>query len=475
MEEMGLNSEEKEKRITQLYKIETEYTRARRVRLSSDTFKTIRIIGKGSFGEVHLVQMKGTGKLYAMKKLRKSTMIERNQVSHVKNERDALALLNDFTQNNPWVTKLYYSFQDALYLYFIMEYVPGGDMMTQLMKLQVLTEDETRFYIAELVLAVDSVHGVSFIHRDIKPDNILIDKCGHIKLTDFGLSIGLSSEDKVETLRARYKDKDRYSSLKDNEKPPKREEDDTEAINVTYSRPGGEPTGLSLRKTDERFSSWNAKRRVLAFSEVGTPDYMAPDVLNRESSDNAYGEEADWWSVGVIMFEMLAGFPIFYSNEEDENEPSTFEKILEYPKYLEEALSEVSLSPMAEDLIRRFCSDKKVRIGRNGVEEIKSHPFFKGIDWDNIRKGDGPLIPQISHPLDTRYFPKYDVDEIEDEQIREEMKQMEEQDKDFPRWRGRRLRQNDLPFIGFTYKNFAAVPSLLSATPKKEPTSFKRY
>jgi len=118
-----------------------------------------------------------------MKKLRKSTIIDRNQVTHVRSERDAMSLLNgEKTDQNSWVPRLYYSFQDALYLYFVMEYVPGGDLMTLLKKYKVFTEDQTRFYIAELVLAVASVHRVSFIHRDIKPDNILIDITGHIKL-----------------------------------------------------------------------------------------------------------------------------------------------------------------------------------------------------------------------------------------------------------------------------------------------------
>jgi len=185
----------------------------------------------------------------------------------------------------------------------------------------------------------------------------------------------------------------------------------------------------------------------------------------------------------LFICDSLAGFPTFYADDDDENDVSTFEKILNWRKYLEEAISEVELSPEAEHLIRRFCCDKKDRIGRKGVEEIKSHPFFKGIDWDNIRKGNGPFVPQISHPLDTRHFPQYDVDAIEDEQSQEEIRQMEEEDKDFPRWRGRRLRQNDLPFIGFTYKNLAAVPSLLSLpqtgdgpSPSREPpTHFKRY
>jgi len=218
-------------------------------------------------------------------------------------------------------------------------------------------------------------------------------------------------------------------------------------------------------KKDERFSSWNAKRRVLAYSEVGTPDYMSPDVLSPK--DEGYGQEADWWSVGVILFEMLSGFPPFYSDDTDST--STFEKILDWKLYVDEAISEVNLSPEAEDLIRKFCCDKKDRIGRNSVEEIKNHPFFNGIDWDNIRCSKGPFVPKLEHPTDTSNFPEYEIDVDEDGRIRQEMIKMEEEDKVYPRWRGRRLRQNDIPFIGFTYKNIEeAMENLLhySLVPK---------
>jgi len=372
-------------------------------------------------------------------------MIERNQVHHVLSERYALTLLNNFYHQNPWVTRLYCSFQDALYLYFVMEYVPGGDMMSQLMKLEVFTEAETRFYIAELVLAVASVHRVSFIHRDIKPDNILIDINGHIKLSNFGLSTGLSPEDRVITPR----------SIIDG-KPDKNTNDNTPITDTPMDKT--DRPHLSALKKDERFSSWKCKRRVLAHSEVGTPDYMAPDVLNPKGE--GYGQEADWWSVGIIMFEMLAGFPPFYSDDTDAT--STFEKILEWKSYIDEAISEVNLSSEAEDLIRQFCCDKKDRIGRGGVEEIKNHPFFKGIDWDNIRSSDGPFVPKLDHPKDTSNFPEYEIDVDVADWIKQEMLKMEIEDKIYPRWRGRRLRQNDIPFIGFTYKNIEeAMDALL--------------
>jgi len=194
---------------------------------------------------------------------------------------------------------------------------------------------------------------------------------------------------------------------------------------------------------------------VLAHSEVGTPDYMAPDVLN--PNGEGYGQEADWWSVGIIMFEMLAGFPPFYSDDTDAL--STFEKILRWNEYVNEAITKVDLSPEAEDLIRKFCCDKKDRIGRNGVDEIKNHPFFKGIDWDNIRCSNGPFVPKLEHPLDTSNFPEYDID-VKDSQIIHQPIKMEEESKLVPRWRGRRLL--DDPFIGFAYKSIEEPTDLLN-------------
>lgn len=145
----------------------------------------MKVIGKGAFGEVRLVQKKDTGKIYAMKTLLKSEMYKKDQLAHVKAERDVLA-----GSDSPWVVSLYYSFQDAQYLYLIMEFLPGGDLMTMLIRWQLFTEDVTRFYMAECILAIETIHKLGFIHRDIKPDNILIDIRGHIKLSDFGLSTG---------------------------------------------------------------------------------------------------------------------------------------------------------------------------------------------------------------------------------------------------------------------------------------------
>ncbi|XP_069133279.1 serine/threonine-protein kinase tricornered-like [Argopecten irradians] len=164
---------------------ETEFLRLKRSRLDIDDFSPIKVIGRGAFGEVRLVQKKDTGHVYAMKILRKQDMLDKDQVAHVRAERDVLV-----EADHQWVVKMYYSFQDAQNLYLIMEFLPGGDMMTLLMKKDTLTEEQTQFYVSETVLSIDSIHKLGFIHRDIKPDNLLLDAKGHIKLSDFGLCTG---------------------------------------------------------------------------------------------------------------------------------------------------------------------------------------------------------------------------------------------------------------------------------------------
>jgi len=180
-----MSDERKQRQLVQHGKKESTFLRLRRTKLGLDDFRTVKVIGKGAFGEVRLVQKTDTGKIYAMKTLKKEEMLKKDQLAHVRAERDVLA-----ESNSAWVVQLFYSFQDPAYLYLIMEFLPGGDLMTMLIKYDTFSEDVTRFYMAACVLAIEAVHNLGFIHRDIKPDNILIDKDGHIKLSDFGLSTG---------------------------------------------------------------------------------------------------------------------------------------------------------------------------------------------------------------------------------------------------------------------------------------------
>ncbi|KAH0625116.1 hypothetical protein JD844_033248, partial [Phrynosoma platyrhinos] len=185
MAKAGLCEAEREQMRKILYQKESNYNRLKRAKMDKSMFVKIKTLGIGAFGEVCLACKVDTHALYAMKTLRKKDVLNRNQVAHVKAERDILA-----EADNEWVVKLYYSFQDKENLYFVMDYIPGGDMMSLLIRMEVFPEKLARFYIAELTLAIESVHKMGFIHRDIKPDNILIDLDGHIKLTDFGLCTG---------------------------------------------------------------------------------------------------------------------------------------------------------------------------------------------------------------------------------------------------------------------------------------------
>lgn len=154
-----MSDERKNRRIQQHIKQENRYLRLRRARLCADDFDVIKVIGRGAYGEVCLVQKKDNGKIYAMKTMLKSKIGE-NDLAHVTSERDVMA-----DSDSPWVVELFYSFQDATKLYLIMEFLPGGDMMTMLIKYEIFTEDVTRFYIAEIVLAIEAVHKMGFIHR----------------------------------------------------------------------------------------------------------------------------------------------------------------------------------------------------------------------------------------------------------------------------------------------------------------------
>merc|ERR1719427_2508772 len=176
---LKLNSKKKQMMLQRA----KEKRRKLKKKVTVEHFQTVKIIGRGAFGEVRVVKKKDDQEVYAMKTMLKKEMIDKNQVAHIKAERDLLS-----AADNPWLVKLLYSFQDDKYLYLVMEYCGGGDLMTILMREDILTESQTRFYMAELACAINSVHELKFVHRDLKPDNVLIANNGHIKLSDFGLA-----------------------------------------------------------------------------------------------------------------------------------------------------------------------------------------------------------------------------------------------------------------------------------------------
>ena len=375
-----MNDKQKEEMRQNFLHIQAEQMRQGRRKMNIREFEPLTIIGRGAFGEVRVCRQISTGDIVAIKKMRKEDMLNKNQLMHVRTEKEIM------TASNPWIVKLKYSFQDDYYLYLVMDFLPGGDLMNLLMKKEVLTEDEARFYTAEMILAVDSVHKLNCIHRDLKPDNILIDKNGHIQLSDFGL--------------AKIADKTFFPiTQKDNVGPQK-------LVNNAFDSITSANTNYSNNAPTQNIRSANGLRprrnRLIAYSTVGTPDYIAPEVF----SQNGYGEEADWWSIGVMFFEMVVGFPPFFS----ENPSDTCKKIVKWREHFS-IPEDANLSPEAESFILRMVSQPESRLGVHGVEEIKKHPFFKGIDWNNIRNMKAPFIPELKNDYDTHYFDTFQEQE----------------------------------------------------------------
>ncbi|KAL3655734.1 hypothetical protein CASFOL_000130 [Castilleja foliolosa] len=336
--------------IKDLERKETEFMRLRRNKICVDDFEHLTIIGRGAFGEVRLCREKKSGNIYAMKKLKKSEMLSRGQVEHIRAERNLLAEVASH-----FIVKLYYSFQDTEYLYLIMEYLPGGDMMTLLMREDTLSESMAKFYIAQSVLAIESIHKHNYIHRDIKPDNLLLDKYGHMKLSDFGL---------CKPLDCRV-----LSTVNENEAMD--DENIREPMDIDSRFPDA-GNGSNWRSPREQLQHWQMNRRKLAFSTVGTPDYIAPEVLLKKG----YGMECDW---KIVHWRNHLKFP-----------------------------EDTKLSPEAKYLICRLLCDVEHRLGSGGAGQIKAHPWFTNTEWDKLYEMDAAFKPEVNGELDTQNFMKFD-------------------------------------------------------------------
>uniref|UniRef100_A0A915IE39 Serine/threonine-protein kinase tricornered n=1 Tax=Romanomermis culicivorax TaxID=13658 RepID=A0A915IE39_ROMCU len=402
MQDDRLSEEEKEQQRQKHALKETEFLRLKRTRLTIDDFEPLKVIGRGAFGEVRLVQKVDTGVVYAMKILRKIDMLEKEQVAHVRAERDILSEVDC-----EWVVKMFYSFQDASNLYLVMEFLPGGDMMTLLMKKDTLTEEATQFYISEAALAIEQIHKLGFIHRDIKPDNLLLDSRGHIKLSDFGLCTGLKKAHRTEFYR------DLSQGLP------------SDFINKPYD---------SKRKAE----TWKRNRRALAYSTVGTPDYIAPEVFLQ----GGYSGSCDWWSLGVIMYEMLIGYPPFCSETPQE----TYKKVLCWQQTLIFP-PEMPISSEARNLIKRFCCDADRRLGHHGgLDEIKKDAFFRCVDWEHIRERPAPIRIDVKSIDDTSNF-----DEFPDVDLKIDLAVSSPPVKDS------NDKYSDLVFMNYTFKRFEGL------------------
>ncbi|KAM1708827.1 hypothetical protein TB2_001704 [Malus domestica] len=322
-------------------------------RTSIEDFEIIKPISRGAFGRVFLARKRATGDLFAIKVLKKADMIRKNAVESILAERNILILVR-----NPFVVRFFYSFTCRENLYLVMEYLNGGDLYSLLRNLGCLDEDMARVYIAEVVLALEYLHSLNVIHRDLKPDNLLIGQDGHIKLTDFGLSkVGL--------------------------------------ISSTDDLSGPSVSGTGFVPDDELKSESSSERaQRQKHSIVGTPDYLAPEIL----LGMGHSATADWWSVGVILFEVLVGIPPFNAEHPQQIFNNIINRDIPWPKVPEE------MSPEAYDLIDKLLTDNPVqRLGATGTREVKQHPFFKDINWDTLARQKAMFIPSTD-AHDTSYF-----------------------------------------------------------------------
>jgi tRNA A-37 threonylcarbamoyl transferase component Bud32 len=303
-------------------------------KVSLNDFKLLKVLGRGTFGKVCLAQYKATKKYYAMKIMKKNIILEHNQVTHTLLEKNILQNLN-----YQFLVGMDFCFQTQERIYFAMNFIRGGELFSHLYKCKYFPEEKAKFYSAIVGLALEYLHTHGIVYRDIKPDNILIDEDGYLKLADFGMS----------------------KMLKDQEK---------------------------------------------AFSLCGTPEYFAPEIITREG----HNKSADWWSYGILLYEMLYGIPPFYSK----NTEKMFELItkakLKFPQKIE-------VSDDAKDLIKKLLvKNQDLRLGcEGGFEEIKKHSFFKGFDFKALeeKKLEAPFIPTLRGSIDVTNFDRqYTSEEI---------------------------------------------------------------
>ncbi|KAI7864969.1 hypothetical protein BDF14DRAFT_1883812 [Spinellus fusiger] len=409
-------------------------------------FVIIKAISKGAYGSVFLAKKRVTGDYYAIKFLKKSDMVAKNQVTNVKAERMILMTQTD----SPFVTKLYYTFQSKDYLYLVLEYLNGGDCSALLKALGSLPEEWARNYLAEVTLGLAYLNTKNIIHRDLKPDNLLIDHNGHLKLTDFGLSrIGFLDRRVLDELRLGSTNSEPTISSSPiasySETPPhspastlmspcsnihqysyfnllfdrNRRGSMASSNSVDCVHPLGESShslGLISDYGEERSNRWKSttgfcsptgyttpgfferqdgERSEIHKHAIGTPDYIAPESILGTGEDTM----VDWWALGVICYEFLYGIPPFHAETPDK----VFENILY--RHIDWHEDTVQVSTEARDFMERLMTlNPRKRLGANGPEEVKQHPFFKNIHWDTLLKESPSFIPSPENVEDTDYF-----------------------------------------------------------------------
>jgi len=295
------------------------------VKLNPGDFKLLETIGTGSFGRVKIAKQKSTDKYFAIKILKKGEIIKHKQVDHILSEHTILSHIH-----HPFLVHLEGYYQDEKYLYFVLEYVPGGELFTYLRNVGKLENMHARFYAAQIVLIFEYLHEKNIIYRDLKPENILIDAEGYLKLTDFGFAKVIEGR--------------------------------------TYTL-------------------------------CGTPEYLAPEIL----LNKGHGKPVDWWCLGILIYEMLAGIDPF----SDEDPMAIYQKILKgkvkYPRHFDKNAKSLTKHLLNIDLTKRYGNMK------NGPDDVKNHRWFTGMDWEKLveRILDSPYKPLVKSPSDTSNYSSY--------------------------------------------------------------------
>ncbi|KAK5226932.1 cAMP-dependent protein kinase catalytic subunit [Exophiala xenobiotica] len=302
-------------------------TRQTKGKYTLTDFDIKRTLGTGSFGRVHLVQSKHNQRFYAIKVLKKAQVVKMKQIEHTNDERKMLSRVK-----HPFLVTLWGTFQDSKNLYMVMDFIEGGELFSLLRKSQRFPNPVAKFYAAEVTLALEYLHEQNIIYRDLKPENLLLDRHGHVKITDFGFA--------------------------------------KDVPDITWTL-------------------------------CGTPDYLAPEVV----ASKGYNKSVDWWSLGILIFEMLCGFTPFW----DGGSPvKIYENILKgrvkYPPYIHHDAQDLLVQLITADLTKRLGNL------HGGPAEIKNHPWFAEVTWERLVKKDidAPYVPPVKGGAgDASQFDKY--------------------------------------------------------------------
>ena len=302
-------------------------SRKKKLKIKIKDYEQLKTVGLGSYGRVRLCKHKKTGDIFVMKILKKNEIIKQKQVDHVYSEFNILINLK-----HPFIVQLLgYNFDDPKYVYFILEYIQGGELFTLLRTKRTFPIPQARFYIAHIITIFEYLHSKNIVYRDLKPENILINKNGYLKLTDFGFAKQLENE-------------------------------------KTYTL-------------------------------CGTPEYLAPEII----LNKGHGKAVDWWTLGILLYEMLVGIDPF----SDDEPMKTYQKILKgkinFPKTINKDAKSLIKHLLTQDTSKRFGCLK------SGVKDILNHRFFEGFDWKNFvyLSMPAPFLPNVKSDDDTSNFEKY--------------------------------------------------------------------